>query len=114
MNEPTENSIVNWAERIPLDQVPSAIALLAARLLTENYVPIRQGYGGATTQEPMKLLTAGELAKHLNLRETWVRDAERLGRIPGVRLGKYVRFQLDEVEKALAERERLGPKSRSI
>jgi excisionase family DNA binding protein len=114
MPQGSDITIAGLIKRIPLDQVPSAIALLAARLLTENYAPLRQGYGGATTQEPMKLLTAGELAKHLNLRETWVRDAERLGRIPGVRLGKYVRFRLDEVEKALAERERIGPKSRSI
>jgi hypothetical protein len=114
MPQGSDITIAGLIKRIPLDQVPSAIALLSARLLTENYVPIRQGYGGATTQEPMKLLTAGELAKHLNLRETWVRNEERLGRIPGVRLGKYVRFRLDAVEKTLAERAQLGLKSRSI
>jgi hypothetical protein len=33
-------------------------------------------------------------------------DPERAGRIPSLRLGKYVRFRLSDVEPALAERSR--------
>jgi len=114
MNETTENAIVNWAERIPLDQIPSAIALLAARLLKEDHRAHHADHGRSIDAEPRTLLTANELAKHLKLPESWVRQAERLGRIPGVRLGKYVRFRLDEVEKELAEREQRSPKSKSF
>ncbi|MGH7815554.1 MAG: hypothetical protein ACREQI_16320 [Candidatus Binataceae bacterium] len=35
-----------------------------------------------------------------------MRNEERRGRIPGVRLGKYVRFRASEVERALTERAR--------
>ncbi len=31
--------------------------------------------------------------------ESWVRTEERAGRLPGIRLGKYVRFKLGEVER---------------
>jgi len=114
MPQGSDITIAGLIKRIPLDQVPSAIALLSARLLTENYVTSHQDYDAALIREPNSLLTARELAKHLNLPETWVRNEERLGRIPGVRLGKYVRFRLDAVEKTLAEREQLSPKSRSL
>ena len=36
--------------------------------------------------------------------------AERVGRIPGIRTGKYVRFKLSDVERALTE----GGTTRSI
>jgi excisionase family DNA binding protein len=114
MPQGSDITIAGVIKRIPLDQVPSAIALLAARLLTENYGTVCQGYTGLVAQEPKTLLTASELAKHLNLPETWLRNEERLGRIPGIRAGRYVRFKLSEVEKALAEREQLGPKSRFL
>jgi len=39
------------------------------------------------------LVTAGDLAAHLGLRESWVRNEERLGRLPSVRLGKYILFK---------------------
>jgi excisionase family DNA binding protein len=47
-------------------------------------------------------LTAGQLAEHLNLPESWVRTEERAGRIPGIRAGRYVRFKLADVEDALS------------
>ena len=106
MQEVSNTTIVDLIKRIPLDQVPSAIALLATRLLTE-YDAARQAHG-SFPEEPNTLLTAGELADRLHLPETWVRNEERLGRIPSVRAGRYVRFKQGEVEKALAERKRLG------
>src|SRR5271170_5741459 len=104
--------LADWAERIPVDQIPNVLAFLSNRWLKEASTRCNAEHvtSNAVTE---KYLTASELAKHLKLPETWVRNAERLGRIPGVRLGKYVRFRLDEVEKALAEREELSPKSRS-
>jgi excisionase family DNA binding protein len=53
-------------------------------------------------------LRADVLAERLGVPESWVRTEERAGRIPSVRLGRYVRFKLSDVEHALAERKREG------
>ena len=114
MEERTRIATAELIKRIPLDQVPSAIAFLAARLLTENYVSHRQPYHDSIDQDTKTLLTASELAGRLNLPETWVRNEERLGRIPSIRAGKYARFKQSEVENTLAEKKHLSPKSRSL
>jgi excisionase family DNA binding protein len=59
---------------------------------------------GAGGQEPRRLLTAPEMAARLCIPETWIREQERRRRIPSVRIGRYVRFRPDEVEKALGGR----------
>jgi excisionase family DNA binding protein len=47
-----------------------------------------------------KLLTVKELAKALNLSGTsWIYQKSRVGEIPMIRLGKHIRFDLDEVKK---------------
>ena len=50
------------------------------------------------------LLDAPELAKRFGVPESWVREQARLGKLPFIRLGHYVRFRLEEVERFLAER----------
>jgi excisionase family DNA binding protein len=52
------------------------------------------------------LLDAPELAKRLGVPESWVREQARLGNLPSFRLGHYVRFRLEEVERYLAEQSR--------
>lgn len=49
------------------------------------------------------LKTAQELAEVLNVAVTWVWRAARLGLIPCIRVGKYMRFDLQAVLVALAE-----------
>jgi excisionase family DNA binding protein len=49
------------------------------------------------------LLDAPELAKRLGVPESWVREQARLGKVPYVRLGRYMRFRLEEVERYLAD-----------
>ncbi len=44
-----------------------------------------------------RLLTAAEVADVLAVPERWVQDASREGRIPHVRLGRYVRFRREAV-----------------
>jgi excisionase family DNA binding protein len=44
-----------------------------------------------------RLLTAGEVAELLQVKESWVREHTRLGEIPHVRLGRYVRYRRSEV-----------------
>jgi excisionase family DNA binding protein len=45
------------------------------------------------------LITVSELAKKLNVPISWIYQRTRLGQkaIPHVKMGKYVRFNLDEV-----------------
>ena len=46
------------------------------------------------------LLTAGELATKLSVPVSWVYEQSRLGKIPTHRIGRYVRFNLQDVLKA--------------
>ena len=106
--ERMDAAVADWARRITLDQIPSVLVFLAARLVAEGYSDRKSEHGAAGAPESEKLLTAGELAARLNLPESWVRTEERAGRIPSIRLGKYVRFRLRDIERALAERKRQG------
>jgi len=44
-----------------------------------------------------QLLTAEELASALKVSDTWVYEQSRLGNIPTHRIGRYIRFDLNEV-----------------
>lgn len=44
-----------------------------------------------------RLVTVHDVAELLNVPTTWVREHTRDGTIPHVRLGRYVRFDEDEV-----------------
>jgi excisionase family DNA binding protein len=48
-----------------------------------------------------RLLTAAELAEHLAVPKTWILESARSGAMPCVRLGRYVRFDLADVERWL-------------
>ena len=106
--EKTEGEAAELARRIPLERIPSLLALLSARLLSEGYTACESGRGASSKPDSKRLVTAGQLAIFLNLPESWLRNEERLGRIPSIRAGKYVRFNLGEVERSLAERKRSG------
>jgi excisionase family DNA binding protein len=101
MQERIETAVVEWARRIPVDQIPTVLAFLSARLLTEGTANQDDTNG----HEAENLLGAGKLAERLGVPESWVRTEERAGRIPGVRMGKYVRFKLSDVQHVLAERQ---------
>jgi len=103
-----DSSLVAWASRISLDQIPGLLLVLASRWLVETTAKASE-QDTKTGSQP-NLVTAGALAKHLNLPESWVRTEERLGQIPSVRLGKYVRFRLSDVERSLAQKPREGRK----
>jgi excisionase family DNA binding protein len=106
MQQPIDVEIVEWARRIPVEQIPGVLAFLSARLLAEGCPEHNSAHDGASAHDAEKLLPADELAERLGVPESWVRTEERAGRIPGVRLGKYVRFKLSVVETALATRKR--------
>jgi len=101
-----EAAVAEWARRIPVDQIPRLLAFLSARLLAEGGSNRSCEHNGETARDVKNLLRAGELAERLGVPESWVRTEERAGRIPSVRLGKYVRFKLRYVERTLAARSR--------
>ena len=62
-------------------------------------------FGHPATQaksEVEPLLKAADLAQLLNVPQSRLESAARQGRIPAVRVGRYVRFRRSEVERALS------------
>jgi excisionase family DNA binding protein len=55
-----------------------------------------------------RLLTAPEVAAFLAVKESWVREATRDGRLPHLRLGRYRRYRLADIESWLAEQQAGG------
>jgi excisionase family DNA binding protein len=51
-----------------------------------------------------RLLTSEQLAEQTSIPATWFEEAARRDEIPCVRVGKYVRFDLDEVLSSLNPR----------
>jgi excisionase family DNA binding protein len=56
-----------------------------------------------------RLMNAGQLAEHLSLPETWVREQARIGELPSIKLGHYVRFRLEDVKRYIAESTSITP-----
>ncbi len=50
------------------------------------------------------LLSAPDLAKLFGVPESWVREQARLGNLPSIKLGHYVRFKIEEVQRFLTAR----------
>ena len=55
-----------------------------------------------------RLLDAAAIAERLGVPKTWVLESARSGVMPCVRLGRYVRFDLADVERWLEECKRPG------
>jgi excisionase family DNA binding protein len=49
---------------------------------------------------------APQVAKLFDVPESWVREQARLGTLPSIRLGHYVRFKAEEIQRFIAEREK--------
>jgi len=63
---------------------------------------------GAERERDRGLVDAQAVAVRLGVPVTWVRDQARSGALPCVRLGRYVRFDLDDVDRWLSECKRPG------
>lgn len=50
-----------------------------------------------------RLLQAHEVAELLNVKTTWVRSATRAGKLPAVRLGRWVRYDRADIEAWIDE-----------
>lgn len=53
-------------------------------------------------QKDQKFLTVGELAEVLDVPKSWIYERTRHNAIPHFKMGKYVRFDIDEVRQWLA------------
>lgn len=56
------------------------------------------------------LLDAGQAATLLNIPESWIRAEARADRIPHLQLGRYVRFDREEL-LAWVDRRKVGPRA---
>ena len=81
----------------PLESFPNILSDIARALA------VRLG-SAAPVPETEPLVDAKVLAQHLGTPESWVRGEQRAGRIPYLKLGRYIRFKIREVEAALAAR----------
>lgn len=63
--------------------------------------------------EAAELVTADEIARMLCVGKSWVYSAARAGRMPHVRLGRYVRFRPSAVHAWLAEIEKTSEGERN-
>lgn len=52
---------------------------------------------GADPLPSDRLVDVGEIARILNVPVSWLYERTRRGEIPCIRLGKYIRFDLQEV-----------------
>ena len=66
----------------------------AAALPTERSAPSREGRAGMSGT----LLDGGQAAELLNVPKSWVMGEARADRIPHIRLGRYVRFDANDLE----------------
>lgn len=103
-----EISIAEWIKQAPSSEIAKALGLLVGRLSEDLYRQRDAKDDQISSSKNSGLVNAGALAAHLDVPESWVRTEERAGRIPSVRMGKYVRFSIAEVEAKLRSNEATG------
>jgi excisionase family DNA binding protein len=59
-------------------------------------------------EDPKTLLTADEVAERLRVTKCWIYSEVRAGRLPHVRLGRYVRFRAPAIDAWIEQIERGG------
>jgi excisionase family DNA binding protein len=80
--------------------VQSAVAAELTRIAAENGELVERPSPSTENRK----LTAKEIAEHLGVKESWVMSEARAKRIPKHMVGRYVRFDLVEVQSALEQR----------
>lgn len=59
-----------------------------------------------STVKGRRLLEAEDVARYMGMTTDWVYREVRAGRLPHIRLGRYVRFRRESIEAWLRSRER--------
>jgi excisionase family DNA binding protein len=103
------------SKELTLESIGELFAELAARIAALKTlegvllsIMLNQRGGADHGQAASELLTAPEVAQRWHVPESWVREQARLGVLPFVRLGHYVRFRPDELERFASERRKQG------
>ena len=65
---------------------------------------IREELAGLTNAAKTELVSPEELAERLKVPLSWVYEQSRQGNIPTHRLGRYIRFNLQEVIESQAKK----------
>jgi excisionase family DNA binding protein len=96
----------SWAVELPAEQILAALNRLAAlqsTLVARLIADIGVKSVPPATAGP--LVDAPEMARLLNVHESWVRGEARRGRIPCQMVGRYMRFRAADVQAAIIARE---------
>jgi hypothetical protein len=98
---------------LPVESLPDLLAQVVSRvgelkhlegtLLSILFDP--RTAGSRSGGEAGKLLGAPQVAKMFDVPESWVREQARLGNLPSIRLGHYVRFKPAEITRFVAARD---------
>jgi excisionase family DNA binding protein len=64
--------------------------------------------GTVAPSDPRTLLTADEVAERLRVTKCWIYAEVRAGRLPHLRLGRYVRFRARAIDAWIEQIERGG------
>lgn len=111
--------LVRLVDELPREQLPAFIgeleAVKAKAWLRLQMPPVEQPKSAAETSR----VTADVIAERYGVPRSWVYELSRQGRIPCQRLGRYVRFDPEAVERALADgvdskRDKLGATKRPL
>jgi excisionase family DNA binding protein len=97
-----------WARNLPVESIPALVQLaavqsaLAVRLMGSISDAADCSRALDNRPEPAEsFVDAKEMARRLDVHESWVRTEQRAGRIPFVQIGRYIRFRPSEVAFAL-------------
>jgi len=90
-----------WVEHVPPERIPHILSELAN---VQAALAARLAMAPPAAPAPADLVDAPALAKRLGVPESHVRTLQRAGAIPSRRIGKYVRFNVVDVEAALTAR----------
>jgi hypothetical protein len=80
------------------ESVPELLSQVALRIAALKTLE------GASATPRVSCWAHAKLAELFGVLESWVREQARLGNLPSFKLGHYVRFRLEEVERYLADR----------
>jgi excisionase family DNA binding protein len=108
------DSLADDQVRDTLEQIAdrtSALKSLESQILWRL---LAERNGGINSDGFPRLLNAGQLAEHLAVPESWVREQARIGELPSIKLGHYVRFRLDDVKRYISQTTGWQPKTHQL
>src|SRR5579864_3199421 len=105
-----------WANSLPADRIVAALSEIAvkqseiaakqsalAAIQSRLAARLLQSEDRPAAGPASELIDARALATRLGVHESFVRTAARAGKIPSIRIGRYVRFEPAAVIEALAD-----------